>query len=605
MNELIKILPNYKKFNSYIEDVKNEVSPIMLSGLTDVGKVHFAYATNFYVERPICIVTYNEMQAKKILKDMQYFSEEIIYFPKRDILSFDILAESKDTLYQRIECLNKIREKKAKVIVTTIEAVSQKMISKDALYKDVITLNVGQSYSLENIKEKLIHLGYERLDMVETKGQFSVRGGILDIATSEKQGTRIEFWGDEIDSIRIFDITSQRSTEMQKQVTIYPCIEFVLEKEAGDIAETIENQEDKELIKNGEYINKIDKYFNNFYQKQETFLDYIEKDTILFVDEIGKIKARIENILKDRENLIKSLVEKQREVTRSRVNMQDYLAFLEILKKKQTIYLEKQDIGFVDKQSMHAKRNGYSFSYREVNFFRSSMDLLPQEIQEGTKKGKRIVILAGNEENCSKIKEFLKQKGTEILWQNLIITSGTLSAGFEAYDFELLVISGENLFTSTTTKSRTSNKAFKQGETIVFADLNVGDYVVHKTSGIGQFIGVNRLKADGVIKDYIKIRYKDDDILYVPTNALDSVRKYIGTGEGAPKVNRLGSKEWEQTKSKVKSNLQEIARELIELYAKRQKIMGLLFQKILTGKNNLKIVFHIQKQRISYDVLKK
>ena len=579
MNELIKVLPNYKKFNSYIEDVKKGVSPIMLSGLTDVGKVHFAYATNFYVEKPICIVTYNEMQAKKILKDMQYFSEEVIYFPKRDILSFDILAESKDTLYDRIECLNRIREKKAKVIVTTIEAVSQKMISKDTLYRDVFTLNVGKNYSLEDIKEKLIHLGYERLDMVEAKGQFSVRGGILDIATSEKHGTRIEFWGDEIDSIRTFDIASQRSTEMQKQVTIYPCIEFVLEKETEKVAETIENQEDRELIKNGEYINKIDKYFNNFYQKQETFLDYIEKDTILFIDEIGKIKARIENILKDRENLIKSLLEKKRDIPQSIKNIQNYIEFLEILKKKQTIYLEKQDIGFVDKQSMHAKRNGYSFSYREVNFFRSSMDLLPQEIQESTEKGKRIIILAGSEENCSKIMEFLKQKEPRILWQNLKITVGALSAGFESYDFELLVISAENIFTSTATRSRISNRAFKQGETIVFADLKVGDYVVHKTSGIGQFIGVNRLKADGVIKDYIKIRYKDDDILYVPTNALDSIRKYIGTGEGTPKINRLGSKEWEQTKSKVKSNLQEVARDLIELYAKRQKITGFAFSK--------------------------
>ena len=529
------------------------------------------------MEKPICIVTYNELQAKKILKDMRYFSDDILYFPKRDILAFDVLAESKDTLYERIDCLNAIRDKRAKVIITTIEAVSQKMISKVALYKNVLEIKSGQTYNLDDIKEKLVSLGYERLDIVESKGSFSIRGGILDIGLSDKEGVRIEFWGDEVDSIRKFDISSQRSTNMQKETIIYPCMEFVLEGKLEDVIKKIENEEDVEDIKNNGFVNKIDKYFNKFYQKQESFLDYLEPDTILFVDEISKVKARIENIRKDAENLIRLLIEKKREIPESLGNLGDYMQFLEALKNKQAIYLEKQDIGFVDKQSMHAKRNGYSFSYREVNFFRSSMDLLPQEVQEGTKQGKQVVILAGSSENCEKIKEFLKQKDTKILPDNLIIKPGAFSSGFECYDFNLLVISGQDMFASSATKRRPSSKAFRQGETVVFSDLKIGDYVVHKTSGIGQFIGVNRLKADGVTKDYIKIRYKDDDILYVPTNALDSIRKYIGSGEGIPKVNRLGSKDWEQSKAKVKSNLREVARELIELYARRQKIRGYAF----------------------------
>ena len=161
----------------------------------------------------------------------------------------------------------------------------------------------------------------------------------------------------------------------------------------------------------------------------------------------------------------------------------------------------------------------------------------------------------------------------------VLVMQGRLSGGFESYDQKLIVISGEELFVSNSKKKRKTSKVFKQGEKVVFSDLKVGDYVVHKSHGIGQFIGVNTIKAEGVTKDYIKIRYKNDDMLYIPTNDLDSVRKYIGEGEAVPKINKLGSKEWENTKAKVKKNLQEIAKELIELYAKRGKVKGFAFSK--------------------------
>lgn len=162
---------------------------------------------------------------------------------------------------------------------------------------------------------------------------------------------------------------------------------------------------------------------------------------------------------------------------------------------------------------------------------------------------------------------------------HLIVATGSLSCGFECYDLDLIVVTGEELFTPSMKKRRKLSNSFKQGEKVVFADLKIGDYVVHKSHGIGQFIGVNTLKADGIVKDYIKIRYRNDDMLYIPTNDLDSIRKYIGGGETATKINKLGSKEWDNTKARVKKNLQEIAKELIELYAKRQKIKGFAFSK--------------------------
>lgn len=603
MNYLIKTMPNFKKFDSYLADVKNKVSPILLSGLSDAGKIHFAYATSFYTQKPICFVTYNEMQARKVIKDMKYFTDNVYFFPKKDLVTYDYIAESKETTYQRIEVLNAIKNKKAEVIVTTIEALMQESIPFTTLYQNELHLKVGEEYSLEKIKEALVYLGYERYDLIEGKGQFSVRGGIIDIAISEKQGVRIEFWGDEIDSIRYFKIESQRSTDMLKEIDIYPAHEYVLEKPLDEVVQTILDkdytekqremvEEDVEMIKTEDYISKVDRYFNSFYTKSASLFDYLEKDYLIFLDEISKIKARADNITKDNKNITQSLLEKGKAIPDSISNMQVYEDILEQIEKKETIYLEKQDVGFVDKQSMHAKRNGYSFSYREVNFFRSGMDLLFQEIQKAAKEGKTVVLLGGNEENAKKLSSLLLDKEIPNYFieslENIektasgevIVSTGALSAGFECYDFKLLVITGEELIEGEKKKKRKQvHSSFKEGEKVVFQDLKIGDYVVHKTHGIGQFIGVNTIKADGITKDYIKIKYKGEDILYIPTNSLDNIRKYIGGGESTPRVNKLGSKEWDNTKAKVKKNLREVARELIELYAKRQKMKGYAFSK--------------------------
>lgn len=580
MNDIVKILPNFKKFNDYISNVKDNTSPIMLSGLTDSGKVHFAYSTYFYSEKPICIITYNELQAKKIIRNLEYFENNINYFPKKEILAYDYLAESKDITYSRIACLNEIHKKQAKIIVTTIEAVSQKIIPEDVLYKNILELKIGDVINLEEIKQKLVLLGYERQDVVENKSEFSVRGGIIDVAISEKQGIRIELWGDEIDSIRTFDINTQRSLEKRENIKIYPAHEFLLDKPLEEVAKDIQDQRDKEEVLEGNFTNKIDKYWNKFYNDPDnTFIDYIKDNYIIFIDEVSKIKARSENVIKDTKLLMQNLVEKKRYIPELLEKIEDYIEFLDRIKSIQTIYLENKDIGFVDKQSMHAKRNGYSFSYREVNFFRSSMDLLFKEVQEGLGQGTTIAILCGNQNNIKRTKDLLAEKiNNPKQLQKLIITEGSLTEGFECYDFNLLVISIEELF-NIPKKKRKTPEQFKAGETIIFSDLKVGDYIVHRTNGVGQFVGINTIQAAGVTKDYIKIKYKDDGILYVPTSSLDNVKKYIGSGDGAPRLNKLGSKDWAKAKARVKSNLQEIAKDLIELYAKREKAKGFMFSK--------------------------
>lgn len=611
MNTIIAKLQELPKFKQYIQEIEEKNSPITVSGLSDVGKIQFEYSTKQSLNRPICIVTYNEIEARKIIKDLRYFTnefEEVLYFPKREIASYDYIAESKDLPYERIDVLNKIQKGKAEIVVTTVEALMQKMIPKSSLYKNCLEFKVGKRYSLEDVKQNLILLGYERNDLIEGKGQFSVRGDIIDVALTETKGVRVELWGDEVDSIRNFSISSQRSSEMIDKIEIMPAHEFILEDELKNIISKIQKDskycneikakgeyknkieeninKDIELIESGDYISKIDKYFNSFYDKTEIFLEYLENDFVILYDELSKIKQREDNILIENKNLIKALVEKEKYVPQSILNIEpiDY-----VNEDKQVVYLEKQDLG-----GKNISNTKYNFNYRDVKYYKSEIEILIGDLIKTLNDKKEIVVLAGNKEETDKFIKLLQekeipysrnlleqmtQKETSPMRQVVMVAEGSLSSGFECYDLNLIVIAGDELFAPSVKKKRKLSSSFKQGEKVVFADLKIGDYVVHKSHGIGQFVGVNTLKADGIIKDYIKIRYRNDDMLYIPTNDLDSIRKYIGGGEAVPKINKLGSKEWENTKQKVKRNLQEVAKELMELYAKRQKIKGFAFSK--------------------------
>ena len=404
MNALIKYIMESQKFDSYIKDIKNKLSPILLSGLTDVAKTQICIATKEEVKSPVCIITYNEIQARKIMQDLENLEQQAVYFPKREIVTYDYIAESKDLPYERIEVLNKIYSKKAKIIVTTIEAISQKMIAKNILYKNMLKILVGKTYNLEQVKEKLILLGYSRTDIIEGRSQFAVRGGIIDIGLSEKKGVRIEFWGDEVDSIRFFNISSQRSTEMTDKIEIYPAHEFLLENSIENICEKLRNSinsekieeiinKDIEILETDNYTSKVDKYFKYFYKNSNTFLDYLDKDSIIFLDEISKIKARANNIQTDINNMIKNLMEKEKVVPNILENIQNYEENMLEISKFQAVYMQQQDMAIVDIESGKSNQCKYSFKTREVNFFKSSIDLLFEELQNSIKLKKRTIIL--------------------------------------------------------------------------------------------------------------------------------------------------------------------------------------------------------------------
>lgn len=613
MNTIIGELGKLSKFMDLAKQIENKTSPIAISGLTDMGMIQISAAINEFGKKPICIVTYNEIQAKKLYEDIKYFTDKVVFFQKKEVVTYDYVAESKDLPYERINALNEIKSKKNLIVITTIEALMQKIPTKKSLYQNELNFKIGDSYDIEEIKQKLVKLGYARCDLIEGKGQFSIRGGIVDVSLNEKTGVRIEFWGDEVDSIRNFNIASQRSINTLEKLEIYPAHEYLLESSIEKICNKIKEEykntknqeiveEDIEQIKAGNYISKMDKYFDCFYEKQETLLEYLSSNYSIVLDEIGKIRLRAKNIEIDNKNLIEALIEKEKIVPEAVSNLLKIENIENNLEKRQIIYMEKQDI-----KNKIAVEN-YKFEYREINYYKREIENLIEELKKGIKEKKKIYIIVSTKEKAKKLQSLLNEneiinKVEEKLNQTIIvksnetivtITVGKISSGFECYDLNELVISADELIDGEKKKKRITNTAFKEGEKVVFADLKVGDYVVHKKYGIGIYIGVNTIEADGTIKDYIKIRYRNDDILYIPTNDLDSIRKYIGGDAIQPKINSLGSKEWETTKAKVKKNLREVAKELIELYAKREKAQGFSFSKDTPWQNEFEGKFPYQ-----------
>ena len=593
MNYILRDLSQdkeYQKFNDFCKknysDNNKIKSPITLSGLVCVSKSAIVALTQNEEKKPILIVTYNELQAQKLSKDLQYFCDNVMLFPKREIAIYDYDVESNDIIYNRIDVLNKIMQNKAPIIITTIEAIMQKMPAKEDLYNEIIHLKQGDTISTDVMKEKLVKLGYERKNLVENRAEFSIRGDIIDIGLCENEGVRIELWGDEIDSIRKFKITSQRSTEMIKELYIYPAKEEILVDTIDVITKRIENtianiksqelissvHEDIEAIRNGDFTNKIDKYFNRFYQSQQTLFDYTT-DYITFFDEPEKILQRIEGIKEDNKNLSKELLEKGRTIPEALENLVQF-------------NLEKHDvINLKEADELKSGNEDCHFELREISLFKGDMKSFEAGVQEASQNQKKVIILAGNEANRDKIAKEIENASKvdeidNILLKpgQIIIATGALSSGFENKQTGLEVISSDEFLNTGKRKLKRPNDTFKNAEKIVFADLKVGDLVVHRNHGIAVFTGVKTIENDGVTKDYICLKYRDDDVLYVPTENLDNVRKYIGQ-EGGVKLNKLGTKEWQETKAKIKGNLRAVAKDLIELYAKRERSKGHAYSK--------------------------
>ena len=277
MNLLLKELEKSLKYNDFLEQLKNKKSPVEISGLTDFLISEILAGVLEKLKRPIFLVTYNEIQAQKLYNDIKFFTDKVEFLPKKEIVTYDYIVESNDLPYERIEVLNKIYQNQKQIIIASTETIKQKMISKKALYRNILKFNIGDRCNLDELKQKLIDLGYQRFELIDGRGQFSVRGGIIDVSLNDTTGIRIELWGDEVDSIRVFNIVSQRSIENKETAEIYPAYEYILDEDIDTVVRNIKEkiypevliekiEADIEKILEGNYLSKIDRYFDSFYK---------------------------------------------------------------------------------------------------------------------------------------------------------------------------------------------------------------------------------------------------------------------------------------------------------------------------------------------------
>ena len=353
------------------------------------------------------------------------------------MVAYDYVAENIDGAFERMEVLNKMQDGKVKILVTTIEAIMQEMISKEVLYQNQLSFKVGTRKKLEELKENLVQMGYTRADLVETRGEFSVRGGIVDIATDENSGVRIEFWGDEVDSIRTFQIASQRSTQMLDKITIYPSYEYLIPDSVQAVISRVrekyvDNDEDIELIQSGKYLSKVDKYFNCFYEKRETLLDYLDQNWDIVFDEADKMTQRAQNIQTENKNLMENLVEKGKFVPEAIENLATFEQNI-FEDTRVCMYLENQELVM----KMPRTNRRFESKEREITFFKKEIDILLQDLKEAITAKKKVLVLGGKENACKKIATLFQENEIAYYYQKDMVKG--LKAGVVTLRVDYLV----------------------------------------------------------------------------------------------------------------------------------------------------------------------
>ena len=601
MNPLVKELPKYSKFNDLLNSIRKREEKLSITGLNDSAKAHIIYSLyNYSNVRPI-VVCKNTSQARKLIQDFKFYSDkEILFLPKREIQYFDIDTESRETNNARTYVISKLLKKEDAIIVTTIDAILEPMFSKDS-YKDLnLKIKVGEKINLDNAVSTLINLGYTREELVNAKGQFSIRGGIIDIfPVEENDPYRIELFSDEIDNIRIFDVNTQRSKESVNEFEISFSSEFVIKDEnveklnnilnellEKDLSEELKDniKKDIEKIEKIEINTLVDRYFEILVPDSVTLLDYIDNDYAVYFDDISSEISRADTINYENNEVLKV-------ITKSNIFTKysfKYLTFGDIEKKLNglvSVYLSK--LG--ENRVLHAKRKEYSFSCREVNFFRSAVDILVKDIQKYTNEKRKVILIFSSYVRVESIKNLLIDNRINVKYveslnqidelkeKDVYITTGILSSGYIIDDINIVVIS-ENI--SGIKNNKKKNKDNFIGDVLSsYEDLKVGDYVVHINHGIGKYLGVETVDSAGIVKDYMKLEYAGGSILYIPITNLDSIKRYVCEEGFTPKLNKLGTKEWEVTKAKVTKHVSSMAKELVMLYALRSKLEGYAFSK--------------------------
>ena len=599
-----------------IEQLKKDFEvtgqPVMISGCIDTQKIHLVHAAvNDYRFR--LIITGDEAKAREMQEDSRFFDKSSIYYPAKDFIFYSADVHGNQLSGERLRCIQKIiaaQDNKTNItVITTIDGCVDMLMPLQRYRDNIIHFKNSDIIDTEKLISKLVGIGYTRVPMIDGQGQFAVRGGIIDIFSyTDETPVRIELWDDEIDSIRFFDVESQRSVEKIQTYDVFPATEWILSEDEIDAGfEKVKDEVEKQLVTLGndkkkktqqemdacnrlrhayadfERTRDYSKFILSFTDEIEGFTDYFPKDETVFVlDEPDRIMERMELISYEYEESMKNRLEGGYVVASQTKLMRPIAEVYKNMQSSRLMLLSSLDY----KPKMLKPADYLRIDARSISSYNNSFEYLADDINKYKRTVYRVVLVCNSRPRAARIGAELEELGTqsyfsedydkEIMPGTVMVTYGNIHRGFEYPLIGFVIITENDIFTSRTRKKQ---KKKYEGRSIAgFNELNVGDYVVHEMHGLGVYKGIEKITVEGVEKDYIKIEYAGNSNLYVLATQLDRLQKYAASDtEKKPKLNKLGSVEWNKTKAKVHGAVEEIAKDLVELYSIRQNQKGYAF----------------------------
>ena len=609
MQALLAPLSELAEFNEMKQYLAKD-KKVMVKGCVDSQKLHMIYGLSDGFRCKV-IVTYSDIRVREICEDYQLYDRNVMKYPAKDLIFYQADIHGNQLAKERIQCLKRLMENKPVTLVTTFDSLMAPLVPMEVFRNAVVKITKGKPLDIDKIAKQLVDMGYEKVYQVEASGQFSIRGGILDIFDlTEENPFRVELWGDEVDSIRSFDILSQRSVEKLESITIYPATEMILDekrlnagvekikKEAGKQEKKLREQfltEEAHRIKQaveelieqlsyGRNLVNLESYLKYFYEDTVSLISLLDQKKTLFVmDEPVRIKEHVAAVELEFGESMSNRVEK------------GYLlpGQMDLLFSWQEVMAKLDDFPILGISTLEAKNplfsceRRYDINVLSMSSYNNSFEALVKDLKRYKKNGYRVLLLSGSRTRAKRLAQDLREQELSAVYTEdafrevqpgeILTYYGRVLKGFEYPLLKFAVIAESDIFGGT--KKKKKKKTYSGQKIQDFSELKVGDYVVHENHGLGIYQGIEKVEVEKVVKDYIKIQYRDGGNLYILATGLDVIQKYASSEAKKPKLNKLGTTEWTKTKSKVKSSVGEVAKELVELYAIRQQSEGYKFGK--------------------------
>lgn len=618
-------LSGLEEFEQIRGELKKNHGILQVSGCIESQKSHFMYAVGENYGRKL-IITYSDLRAKEIYENYSFFDCKVLLYPAKDLMFYNADVQSFQIAQKRMAVLRALLEEENVTVITTLPGCMEHILPLSVIQEHVLKFDQTSELDLRKLSGQLSEMGYEKTTQVEQPGQFAVRGGILDIyPLTEELPVRIELWGDEIDSIRSFDAESQRSVENLESVCIYPAKEVIIsEQQALAAAKKIEKEAAKQekifreamkteeahriKVTAGEIRDRLlelderaglDSFASYFYKETVSFLDYFSEKDLILLDEPNRIAEEGKAVETEFGDNMENRLAKGYILPGQTNLLFDCQTVIGKLNRRNCLGLCIMDIP-KDEWSITGR---YNMSVRSVSSYNNSFEQLVKDLKRWKKEGYRVALLCASRTRASRLAQdlcdqelnafFTEDMDREIMPGEILLTRGNTHRGYEYPLIRFAVIAESDIF-GKTRKKRRKQHVYEGQKIASLTELNVGDYVVHESHGLGIYRGIEKIEVDRVMKDYMKIEYSGGSNLYVLATQSDVIQKYAGSDAKTPKLNKLGTQEWNKTKTRVRTAVKNIAKDLVALYAERQEKEGFAYGKDTVWQREFEEMFEFE-----------